>query len=224
MWATLRPWSSRQGPGRCHPDDRRHHPVAERRIAVDLRTQQPDEVGRALRVPDEDDGSPVIVVGEVVLPSLQQALDRRSRLRRDRSRGLCSVTRSSVAGTSAPTRCTPERTARPATPPHLRWPAFPRSPCCPSPRTRSRSDTREAIECRRDADDGRDHRFGSVRRRPRRPPPGYWHGSPASPGRHSHVTPAAPVRPERRRPSLPAEGSRALRLRRQPRSLPSRCT
>ena len=36
--------------------------------------EKPDQHGRALRVPDEDDRPPVVVVGQVVLPRRQQAL------------------------------------------------------------------------------------------------------------------------------------------------------
>ena len=45
-------------------------------MVVDLGTQEPNEVRRSLRVPDEDDGSAVVVVGQVVLPTREQALIR----------------------------------------------------------------------------------------------------------------------------------------------------
>ena len=96
-------------------DDGGHHALAQARRGVDLGPQQPDQHGRALRVPDEDDRPAVVVVGQVVLPRGQQAGvgggddRRRWRLRR------WPAPPPSPGGTWAPRRCTPGRSVTPAT-------------------------------------------------------------------------------------------------------------
>ena len=54
-------------------EDGGHHSRAQSRRRVYLGLQQSDEHGCALRMPDEDDRPPVVVVGEIVLPGRQQA-------------------------------------------------------------------------------------------------------------------------------------------------------
>ena len=64
-------------------EDRRHHSLAHFGVRIDLCPQQLDQHRRALRVPDEDDGTAMVVVGQVVLPSRQHTVVRR----RDHLRG-----------------------------------------------------------------------------------------------------------------------------------------
>ena len=47
-------------------EERRDETATERRLWVDLLLEQPDQDRGALRVPDEHDPTPVVVVGQVV--------------------------------------------------------------------------------------------------------------------------------------------------------------
>ena len=54
-------------------DDRRHEPLAQRRVVVDLAADQPDQHRRTLRVADQDERPSVVLVAQVVLPAGEQA-------------------------------------------------------------------------------------------------------------------------------------------------------
>ena len=84
------------------------------RVRIHLAGEEPDEHGRSLRVPDEDDRPPVVVVGEIVLPARRARWRRRRHRPPVRRRAPGRARPRCVACTSAPRPGTPTRTARPA--------------------------------------------------------------------------------------------------------------